>query len=493
MRIKLLSIIALLVMVLFASCNKADYVSVIPSDASLVVSVDMKTIAEDADMKNSAVVDYMNIYLGAVVSPKGIKQMKEYIDNPADMGIDFREPVYLFKTSNECWGLTMKVASESDVKDFVQSLSKESLCTKPQERDDCYSGTLLDDIQYTFNGKTFMLLASLGDGGKAVNKQASAQLMKQDVENSFASTETFDKMTSMEGAIKYYSDFGALPSSLAEQYKFIIPKGVKKSDVAFLANVKFDKGKATLSSRIWTNSPKVQQLIDDAKKNLHKLNGKCIDTATDNMALWGAIGVNGKWLLNTLKEDKEVKQLLFAVERGIDIEQIINAVDGDVAVAIPFDGTDDVHYVINAELSNADFLADVDYWNESMKEYGLSMHKVGTNAYSLKLDDQNIFWGVSEDKKSVSFSNLSSFNSANANKSVLAEYEDEIKESLEFVYLDVDVLVSSSSMNMMKSIPVLGNFLSKAKCVIVKSSTVDEFEVVYEMKAKDENFLKQLF
>lgn len=496
MKVKVLSIVALVV-VLLSSCSKADYVNVVPADASFVASFNMKDIADDADLKNSGLVDMLNKSLGFVVSGKEKDKVQEYINDPRSMGIDFGEPVYMFKTANECIGLAMKVGSESDLKEFLQLLAKQSICSKPQERDDYICGTLLDDIEYTFDGKTLLLLSCLGDGGSAMNKSMSAQLMKQGADHSFASTEAFDKMDGQKGALKMYCNIGVLPEDVSKQFIHFLPKGVKKSDIELLATLSFDDGTATFTSIMWGNTPKAQQFMEETNKNLRKLDGEFIKAPTEDFLAWVSVGVYGEWLLKNLKEDKDLKTMLLAVERGIDIEQMLRSVEGDFTVVLPMSAITrekGLDFVAMAELKNSKFLDDVDYWKESMKDYGISMRNVSGNDYLLNFEDgTSVNWGVSADKEVLYFAPSTAFNHHNISpKSELLEaYEDEIEESQVFMFFNLKN-APLREIGMTIGMPYLSDALGKLQSLIIKSSSAEQMQIVIELEKKDENFLKQI-
>lgn len=497
MKTKLLSLFVM-VMVLLCSCNKADYANVVPADASFVASANVKDIADKGNLQESAAVEMLNQYLGLVVSGKDLKQMKEYIANPADMGIDFREPVFAFKTQNECLGLTMKVASEGDLTEFIQLLAKQSLCTKPVDRDGLNCGSLLDDIEYTFDGKTLLLVSCLGDGGSAMSKQVSAQLMKQDADNSFVSTEAYEKMEAQAGDVKIYSNLGVMPQSVVEQVASILPKGVKKADIEMLAAVNFTNGRATISSSVWGKTPNAQQLIDDLNKNMRKLNAKFIDAPADDFLVWASMGVKGEWLLSKMKEDEQMKQLIFMLERGIDVEQMLRSVDGDFCVILPnsfvSSADDKQEFIGMAEIKDSKFLGDVDYWKQSMKEYGLTMNSVGTDDYILNIDNKtSLRWGVKRNDKELYFGTAAAYNKNgfSPKSNVLDSYADEIKSNQMFVYFNL-AQMPMREIGMMVGVPLASNALNAIKAIVIKSASAGEMELVIEAKDKDENFLKQL-
>lgn len=490
MKTRFIHILALAALVL-CSCSKSDYVNTIPSNASFVASVNLAEIANDADLANSKLLDLSKSGLSLLISGNSQDKIKGYIDNPADMGIDFREPAYAFKTDGECYGMAMKVASKGDLQDFIDLLSEQGLCTKATEKDNVFNGRLLDDIVYAFNGNTLLLLSNLGDGGTSMTKQMAVQLMAQDKDNSFASTPAFDKLESQRGDIKLYTNLAALPASFNNSVTALLPKNIKRSDLETVGSISFDKGSATLTSTIWSDNSEAQKLIKEASNNLHKIDGEFTDAPTEDFFLWATAGVNGEWLLNALKEDKEAKQMLFMIERGIDIEQMIRTIDGDFTVILPhsafnlFDKQSDM--MAFAQIKNSKFLDDVDYWKQSMKEYGMTMHNVGTHDYQLTLDDgTTVNWGVDDDGDELYLATSSALTrqALKAKSKVLEQYEDDIEKNVFYAYAN---LANMPGMSMFTALGRTG-----IKAFIVKAPSVEKIEMTIEMNSKDENILKQL-
>lgn len=490
MRTRNIHILTLAVLVL-CSCSKSDYVNTIPANSSFVASVNLANIATDADLANSKLLDLSKSGLSLLISGKSQDKIKGYIDNPADMGIDFREPAYAFKTDGECYGMTMKVASKGNLQDFIDLLADQGLCTKATEKDDVFNGRLLDDIVYAFNGNTLLLLSNLGGGSASMTKQLATQLISQDKDNSFASTPAFDKLESQRGDIKLYSNLAAAPASFSNNISTFLPKTIKRSDLETVGSISFDNGSATLSSTIWSDKPEVQKLIDDVSKNLRMIDREFIDAPTEDFFLWATVGVNGEWLLNALKENKEAKQMLFMIERGIDIEQMIRTIDGDLTVILPhsafnnFDKKSDM--MAFAQIKNSKFLDDVDYWQRSMKEYGMTMRSVGTHDYQLTLDDgTTVNWGVDDDGDELYLATSSALTrqALKAKSKVLEQYEDDIEDNIFYAYVNL------SNMPGMSMFSALGR--TGIKALIVKAPSADKMEVTIEMNSKDENILKQV-
>ncbi|MBR1520847.1 MAG: DUF4836 family protein [Bacteroidaceae bacterium] len=468
------------------SCSKTDYQNTIPANATLVAKVDVRTVAEKWDLAHSEVMKNLDSYLKLLVSGKDMEQAKEYIDDPMKMGFDFTMPVFFFKMPDGSMGLTMKVNDDGDVKDFLMLLQKQGLASKPVERRDLMCGTLMGDFHYAYDGKTFLLLSSEGSSSRV--GQMAQQLMNQKEDESFVSTDAYSKLEHETTEVVCYAKLLALPlpAYTYVRHLLMLPNSVRESDIEMLATMNLDNGKETFHCTAWGNTEKVQQLLDEANKNLHKIQGRYIDKASEDLPIWLGLGVKGEWLLQKLKGDKKAKEMLFLLGRAIDIEQMLKAVDGDVAVGLSqhvFDGnTDD--FVAYAQLKNTNFLQDVDYWKSSMKEYGMSMQDDGNHHYVLHAEGKVWQWGVDgNDLYYAADGALSRLENTPDTK--LKTYEAEMKDNWLFLYLDMAKMGWEKKLKGRAA--MLGKALGDIESIIVKSSAANEVDVVIEMKKKQEN------
>lgn len=483
--------ISALVMVVLAlcSCTNTDYQNVIPANASLVVKVDMKSIAEKSDFKNSKWMKELDGSLGAVVSGKDMKSMKEYVADPMKIGIDFSMPLYFFMMADETMGMTMKVSDEDHVKDFLLLLNKQGLASKPQEKDHWMCGTLIDDIYYSYDGTTFLMLASMKGKNTTISRMAR-ELTALKESDSFVSTEAFGRLNEEEKDAVMY----VMSAQIIESLKMaggVLPSSVYK-DVEALASLDFAQGEARIMGKLFAKTKDAQHLIDEANANLKKMNGRYLDKVSDDAAIWIGAGVKGEWLLEKIKENKELKTMLFATERAVGVEQMLKAMDGDVSMELPLLDTEKVDYVLQAELNNTDFLADVNDWKLSQKDYGIEMKELEPQQYQLMLDGQTYRWGV-RDKDLYWATPRAVERAENSADAKLKAYREQIEDSRLFLFVDWAKLAKglSQSSNVALVMQMWDGFF-KIDSLYWKLSSVEEGVVVIESKNKNENFLKQI-
>lgn len=491
-QIKMLATL-LCVLVALASCHKTDYVQVIPQDASFVVSANIADMAEEADLRNSSLMQTVNNYMGLITSGDARQQFQHYIDDPASMGIDFTRPLYFF-IAGDFAGLTMCVADDGDVEDFVQMLTNQNLCRGASETDGVKTALLLDDIVLSYDSHTLLLLANTEKGSVAQARQVAAQLMKQDKELSFMATEAYGKMDDRDDCdVVAYGNGAAFSGELLEQVRSFIPTGIRPVDIELISSLSFEKGRAVLSANVEGKSNTAQKLIEEGNDNFHKIEGRYIGLPQEDFALWACMGVKGSPFLERLKQESNSKQFLLMLERAIDIEQIIRTIDGDVAIAIPKETLANkdfkkADFMLMAKVDNTDFLDDVDYWQKTMKDYGATMTKTKSNDYILKASDYTLNWGV--DEEDVYFASPRMFASyvTSQRSKVLESMESEIKKNQVFIYCNLETIVG----NVRTGRSVIDNMAGKLKALIIKSKSSNSIELSVELKSDDENFLKAL-
>lgn len=494
MKIKSFAIITLLI-VLLASCNKSDYVNVVPADATFVATANFSSLAEKGDLGNSLIGDVVENNLSLVFAGKSEKEMKQFVESPQDMGIDFLEPAYVFQTQSKCVGMAMKMLDKGDFEKFVDMLRKQNVATKAKEKDGVMIGTLLDDMLYGYNGNTILLIASAGDVSSTALKQTIVQLFKQDEENSFRSSELFDRLCKIGGDLAFYANMAALPDEMAKNFKSFVPDGVRFSDIEFFSSLDFQKGKAVLNTHLEGNSDKAKKMLEENSNSFKKIEGRYTDMMNAGTFIWACVGMKGEDVLPKMKKEPQVKQMLFAMERAIDVEAMIKATDGDFAMTVPYNSlmSGKTFHLFRAQIKNSSFMDDVDYWTSNMKDYGMSMNKVGSNAYCVVGAGENFMWGVDGDNLFVGTESAYNEMVNSSKRNELEEYKAKIKNSKMFVYANMKDL--TALLSLFASQYGVNGFDKKIRAinaVTLSSENMQDIELSVEIGEGKENSLKEL-
>ena len=462
-----------------ASCSKKDYMTVIPADATFVAQVNLADMAEQADLKNSSLVTMLKGYVGLVASGDDKELVKAVLDDPSIIGIDFNAPAYVFETKDHHWGLVLSVKDDDHLEETFKLLAKQQIASKPTEREGLMWTSLLGDINIAYNGQTLLILMSQTESAQNMLRKQMTQLFEQDRDLSFFETDKMQKLEADDAPIAIYSRMTALPSEMAQQMADFLPKGVRSTDVEMCISADFKEGGAILRATMFSENEKVQQLFEQADENMHKIQGDFLGAASDRFFAWISVGCRGEWLLNLLKQSEQAKQTLFMLERGIDIEQMLRNIDGDVTLVLPMEpsaeGAIKTDFMALATLKNSDFLADVSDWQSSARDYGITLSSNGKNQYLMRSDDYQLNWGVDDHTLYFATPNAQAQRAFSSNTTPLADYQNDIEQSQFFAFINLASIDNST--------------LSPLEALVIKSEKSGEIELRIVGKDKKTNLL----
>lgn len=487
-------ILPLMLLLVLVSCSKNEYVNLIPKDASFVLSVDVKSITEKADFTNSPLYpQFLDLVKGS--ASHSAEAVQSYIDDPAKMGIDFREPVYLFQSA-DMYCMVMAVYDKGDLEDFMETLRKEGICDEVEESDGLSIAKSQLGCYFAFNKKAFLITAPSGGPTQEYCKQFCKRLFDQKEEDSFHQSEAYSEFEDLKGELAFYADLAAIPQNMTDEMKAWLPENVRHNDVQLFSSFVAENGKAVWSTALQGKTKNVQKLIEEGNKYLQHIDGEFIESPMQNFSLWACMGVEKGALLSMLKESDTGRQMLLMINQAIGIEQILRQVEGDVALVLPsFDKKGDINdFLLFAEVDDDDFMDDVDYWQKSMKSYGLTMTKTMGKNYVISGDDFSINWGLDEDKIYFATPKMFATNSVATRSDVLLSHKDEIKDSYFYMYINVPGLFpadqkQASSSSVLSADKVLEDISS----VVVQSKEYDSMDIIINLTDQSQNFLKALF
>lgn len=472
---------ALSLLLMCASCSKKDSVTLIPADATFVAQVNLSDLADEADLKNNPLVSIAKGYIGLVVSGDEKKLLSDILDNPSVMGVDFTTPAYVFETTDHCWGLVLKVDDAGDLEDFFTAMSKQQIASKPTERDKLMWTTLLGDINLAYDDDRLLIFtAQQDDATPASLKRQMTALFSQDNDHSFRSSNHMDKLDGADAPIAIYSRMAALPQDMMTTFAEWLPEGVRAADVEVCMSLAFRDGGAVLRASMFSDNDRTQVLFDENNAHLHKIQGEFIDAASDRFFAWVSMGCEGAWLLKMLKQNEQAKQLLFMLERGIDIEQMLRSIDGDLTLVLPTEVSSDVSqtpFIALARIQNSDFLNDVSDWTRTARDYGITLSQTGQHQYVMKSQDLQLRWGVEERILYFATDQAALQKAFTPSSSPLSAYEDEIRNAQFFAFLNLQAVPD------MQRTPF--------EAAVLKSDQMGEWELRVIGKDKHKSLLAQ--
>lgn len=479
---KISSFIILLVALLLTSCSNDDYRNVIPSDASFVVGVNLGSLAEKSDIEHSKYMHLFQASLSTIVPNDELDDVRELIDRPEKIGLDLTAPVYFFGTAGNQIGLVAKVADHDDVEDFVDMLHDLDVASRPKEKSGVTECTLIDEVLCLYTDRAFLLYVDQTSKSKDDVRKLATQLLNQGADDSFANTANFDRMEEASADISYYVSADVISKS-----KLLVSERTSKdswlNDLFVIGSLTFDSGRALMVNNILPLNEADKAKMDEfVLKHLRPIEGRYLKMQNGASPVLAYLGVDGQWLLDEcLKEDKKIKEVLFMLERCVDIEQMLRSVDGDMCFTFGNFSSSYPNISAMARVKETKFLSDVDYWQKSIKDYGMSMDRLSDNDYVVHLGDgKRLYWGVNGNDLYMSSNGHPTLDSDQ-----WSSLADDIKSSYFYLVADLQQIGDMIDEEELAFLKSLDKLMFK-----IKSST--ELDIEVTSQNKEENILKTL-
>ena len=117
-----LSVLAVLIVFLAACSKTSEYTNVIPADASVVASINLKSLASKAgldDKENEAAKQKVLEALKSGMNAATFQQLEKVMKNPGESGINVESPFYVFSSSSFPRFCTFFISVHSFTKNYI--------------------------------------------------------------------------------------------------------------------------------------------------------------------------------------------------------------------------------------------------------------------------------------------------------------------------------------------------------------------------------------
>ena len=212
-----LSVLAL--MLALSACTKTEkteYTNVLPANATEVAALNVKDIIVKAGLNDADNQEAQQKLLGLLMesgSPALAKELENILKDPAETGIDWNAPIYLFNAPKlHSMAVAIKITDLQKFEALLTILAKENISTAPQKADGYHSVEIKDaGILLAYNDGT--LLAVYGGSSSQLKKlqPAITELMKQPADKSIHTNTYFASMMAQKGDIRLLATPDALP------------------------------------------------------------------------------------------------------------------------------------------------------------------------------------------------------------------------------------------------------------------------------------------
>ena len=192
------SVLAMLIVLISAcSSKKPEYTNVIPSDASQVIAVNLKSLADKAGTKDKETKEALQKLTDALKSDMNaatFQQLEAVLKDPAKSGVDVNAPIYVFNAPSFPYTtMVAKVQSEDDLLKLLEVTEKEQIISHVAEADGYSFAQINKRALLAFTPTTLMVVNYTGTSQLEKVKEGIPALLKQTGENSINSNTAFKK------------------------------------------------------------------------------------------------------------------------------------------------------------------------------------------------------------------------------------------------------------------------------------------------------------
>ena len=497
-----LSVLTVLIVFLTACSKTSEYTNVIPADASVVASINLKSLASKAglnDKENETAKQKVLEALKSGMNAATFQQLEKVMKNPGESGIDVASPFYVFSSSSFPYPTVVgKVSNEDNLHASLDMMAKEQIC-QPISEADGYSFTTMTGSLLAFNSSTVLVVNVSGTTQTEKAKEAITNLLKQTADNSIVKSGAFQKMEKQKSDINFLASMEAIPATYRNQISMGLPTEVKTEDITLVGGLNFEKGKIALKTENYTENEAVKALIKKQMESFGKANNTFVKYFPASTLMFLNIGVKGEGLYNLLSENKEFRNTI-SIAKADEVKELFGSFNGDISAGL-INVTRNIAptFMLYADVKNGNALEAIYKNKQSLgMKRGEDIIQLGKDEYVYKTKGMNIFFGIKDKQMYATNDELLYKNVGKAaDKSIKdAPYASDMKGKNIFAAINADAILDLTVVKMVAGFggQEVKTYIELANKVsyLSMSSEGEISEIDLCLKDKDVNALKQI-
>lgn len=421
MNTKILSYLVLILSCLLTSCSK-DYRSAIPKGSTMLMSIDVTD--KEVGSRFTVLSDYL------------------MIKDPRACGLDLRDKLYLFQTSESKFGLCANVYNSEDLHDVFAKLKKKGKATEGPVRLRSTFYILSGKIVCGYNDDALVVMGPVTPSAQKETIQYIANLLKQKEEDSMLGSLLIKKLESLKSPISLVAQASALPQKFASFVSIGLPKDAKSSECIIAANVSIHDETILIDSEPFSFNEHINSELQRNYSVLRPITNK-YTSSLGNKAVMGLFAnFEGKNLLPVIKKSDVLNSLFSGINTLIDIDAIINNIDGDVLLSAPSYVESGIEMSLAGQLANTNFIKDVDNLNKLVPSASI-LSPWNNDGYCLNNKEIPLYFGVTHGKNPQLYSGSSAEVALNSVKPASSPIAPNVQKLIEGKRLGLYLSASS--------------------------------------------------
>lgn len=367
--------------------NSDGYLQALPKDATALVRLDVKALLDEADLTKEETTKLL--------------QRISFSEETNEIGIDFNRPVYGFAIQNDNFGILAAVASEKELQSWCERLAAEGHASEIMHQRG-YSWVVLEQqwLMAFDNEKALVMGPAIG-AAQDLLRTTIVQLMEQNDDESALKTDLYKLLKSEDEPLVALVRPELLPEDALKNLGKLQLKSSQQG--VYCLTMAPDDNELEVDIDIISDDETILEELTKINTLLRPITGKLLDNAHPDNAIWLACNLKGEDLLSTLRAEPSIRTSLIALNLIVDVDQIIQAIDGDIAVELTSakaspenDGVnlrfDFKNGCLTAHVTNTDFLSEAQSWGNSF----LEVKSLSATDFMVNLEPSSIYFGVQD-------------------------------------------------------------------------------------------------
>lgn len=417
-----ISVVAVVIIVVAVAlrANHKSYINVIPASAVAVAYVDFPEIVEESGLDVAA----LDTLFGQDIRLQ-------------DVGLDFTEKAYAFVSREGIPALLFPVEDAGKLHAFLYRMQQAGRCSAPENFRGYEWATVSGSYLVGFNGEACLIMGPSLAAAQSELRQMMLSYFEQPKAERAVNEPMFERLTKQEGLIALTGKMEMVPSFYSMLHAAGLSLDAAAGDFVMTATLNSDDNKLRFHAEIESEDKKLEQEISKLLSMFGSIDGNLIETVPQDAFAWCGMHADGEQLIQELRKNNTFLLFLMMANRVVDVESLIKNIDGDCA-CFPAGG-DNQALVFATEVRDNQVLSAAPSWVEHssrdmrMKwEQGIfSMKAASFEASMGMLDDDQLFVVAGQPGRFT-------VNQSQWHSELLKPYEDEIKGSMFYLWLDVE-------------------------------------------------------
>ncbi|MBP5355454.1 MAG: DUF4836 family protein [Prevotella sp.] len=306
---KILLLIGAAFVMLLSSCSEKEYTDVIPRGSTALMSIDLQQTGTDV----------LQSLLG--------------LSDTQDCGIDISAKLYLFESPDGNMGLVAKVIDGDKLEGIVNDLSEKGVCQKVTQRKDIRFTMVKEAWMMGFDDHAVMLMGPIASAQQTQIQQQIGRYLKQDERQGVTESKMFQKLDSIHSAMALVTQVAALPEQFTAPFMLGAPKTADASQVLLEAELQVQDQMLVIQGQTFSFNQQIDKDLQETATLFRPMEGAFLNRLGTRTALSFLTNVEGKRFLPVLQQNKGLQSLLTGAKFTIDINEVINSVEGDMLLS----------------------------------------------------------------------------------------------------------------------------------------------------------------